>query len=136
MAPPETRTMRFDAGLGVAWWLIPQLSDSGNELQAKNVKSLRVTGRVTNCSAIGYAIDVGQPIEVEAMERGERTNPKSVTRPQHFPDTTEVTQTARKPINIIGVLHTMRVQGNDFGNTVRDRIDELLYEQSIQGVRR
>lgn len=133
---PHVTTEKFGSGEGSAWWLIPHISDSGNELRPKNIKALRITGRVTNCSGIGYAFDVGQGIDVAAMEAGERINTKSVTRPQEFPDTTEVTQSARKPINIVGVLHTCRIEGDGTGNAVRDRLDEIVYEQDIQGVRR
>lgn len=129
-------TMRFDAGLGSAWWLVPQITDGGDELRAKNVKSLRVTGRLTNASAMGFAYDVGQPIDVGDLEDGVRSSTRTITRPQSLPDTTDVTQSARIPINITGVLHTVRVEGDDTGQVERDRIDEIVMEQAVQGVRR
>lgn len=133
---PTAFTERFDAGEGQAWFIAAQLSDSGNELRSKVIKAVRATGRLTNASAMIYAFDVGQPINVADIESGTRTNTKYITRPQTFPDTTEVTQTARKPVNVVGVLHTVRLSGDDTGQAVRDRVDEITYEQAIMGVRR
>jgi len=129
-------TLTFDAGEGSAWWIVPQLSDSGNELTTKNTKSIYLVGRVTNCEAMGYAYDVEQPIVVADLEDGVRTNTTNITRPQSFPDTTHVTQTKRKPINIVGTLQTCRVSGDDTGNAARDRLDQICMEISDQGVRR
>lgn len=134
--PPMTHTFQFDAGVGSQWWLVPQLSDSGNELRSKNVKAVHVTGRLTNAEFIGYAYDVEQPINVAELEAGERSSMRTVTRPQILPDTTEVTQSKRRPINITGTLHTVRLSGDDTGNEVRDRIEEIVIEVSDQGVRR
>jgi len=127
----------FDAGEGSAYWLVPQITDSGDELRSKTIKSIRATGRLTNASAMVYGYDVGQPIIVEDLETGTRTNTQNTTRPQTFTDTTEVTQTERKPINVANaVLHTVRIQGDDTGNEERDRIDEIVCEVAQQGVRR
>lgn len=126
----------FDAGEGSAYWLVPHLTDSGEELRTKNAKSIYLVGRLTNCSAMGYAYDVEQPINVPDLEDGVRTNSRNITRPQTFEDTTEVTQTKRKPINITGTTTTCRVEGDDTGNTERDRIDQICMEVAVKGVRR
>ena len=127
----------FDAGEGSAYWLVPQITDSGDELRSKTIKSIRVTGRLTNASAMVYGYDVGQPIIAEDLETGTRTNTQNTTRPQTFTDTTEVTQTERKPINVANAaLWTSRIQGDDTGNEERDRIDEIVCEVAQQGVRR
>ena len=136
MEPPTVRTLAFGEGLGTNWWVLWQLTDSGDELRTKEAKAMHLTGRVTSCSAIAYAFDVEQPIDIAAMERGERIYLRNNTRPQHFPNTTEVEQTRRKPIAIVGTLTTMRIAGNDEGQPVRDRIDEAVMEIAQQGVRR
>jgi hypothetical protein len=137
-APTFTGTTeRFDAGEGSQWYVIPQLSDSGDELRSKTVKAVRATGRLTNAAAMVYGYDVGQRIIMSDLENGERNPVKMVTRPQTFPDTTEVAQTARKPVNIVNaVLHTVRLSGDDTGQAARDRVDEIVYEVARQGVRR
>lgn len=130
-------TERFDAGEGSEWYVIPQLSDSGDELRSKTVKAVRATGRFTNAAAMIYGYDVGQRIIMSDLEEGNRNPVQMVTRPQTLPDTTEVAQSARKPVNIVNaVLHTVRLSGDDTGQAVRDRVDEIVYEVARQGVRR
>ncbi len=129
-------TMRFAAGNGSRWMFLGQLTDSGNELRSKNVKSGYVIGKLTNTSFMGYAFDVGDGIDIAAMEDGVRINTRRVTRPQTLPDSTDVAQTARKPINITGVMHTIRVVGDDRGEVNRDRLDQICQEVALQGVRR
>lgn len=130
-------TKRFDAGTGSSYYLVAQVDDAGNELRSKNLKSIRTTGRKTNSSGMVYGYDVNQEIDVEDLEAGTRANTRMTTRPQDFTDSTGVTQSERKPINIANaVLSTVRIEGDDTGNEQRDRIDEIVVEQSIQGVRR
>lgn len=126
-------TQRFDAGKGNFYYLVPPVADSGDELQSKTVKSIRVTGKRTNASVLGYGYDVESPINVSDLENG--TN--SATDVIPVANSTQVTQSERKTVNIPNaVLHTVRVQGDDTGQTTRDRIDEVVTEQSIIGVRR
>lgn len=133
---PITRTFQFDAGIGSNWYLIPQLSDSGDELRSKQVKAAHLTGRVHNCSFMSYAYNPEQPIKMDELEAGERSYVRTVTRPQSFPDTEHVEQTRRRQVNVVGTLHTIRVEGSDVGQPERDRIEEVVYEVSEQGVRR
>ena len=133
---PTAFTERFDAGDGSQWYCVPALSDSGDELRAKNMKAVYAIGRLTNASVMGYAYDVGEPINMADLEAGVRTNTKNISRPQSLPDSTEVTQTPRKPINIFGTMHTCRLEGDDRGKAVRDRIEQITYEVSRMGVRR
>jgi len=128
-------TMRFDAGLGSEWWVLAQLSDSGNELRSKSVKAAYVIGKVTNANLRVYRFDVGQEIDVQGMEDDERL--VGATRALPLTDTANVAQSARKQINVTnGVMHTIRVSGDDTGLENRDRLDQLTYEVAIQGVRR
>ena len=131
----ESQTMRFDAGLGSEWWVLAQLSDSGNELRTKAIKAAYVIGKVTNAQLRVYRFDVEQEIDVQAMEDDERV--QGATREQSLRDTSHVTQSARKQLNVTNaVMHTIRVSGDDRNQTTRDRIDQITYEQAIQGVRR
>lgn len=138
-APPSVvRTGTFDgndigSGERSHYWLALQPSDSGDELRSKVVKAIRVTGKLTNASAQLYKWDVGEPINVTEVEQGIN----AATRPQHLPDVTQVTQSARKQVNVPNaVLHSARVQGTWEGDGVKDRIDEIVVEQAKQGVRR
>lgn len=136
--PKVVRTSRFDgnetgSGARSHYWLAPQPTDSGDELRSKNVKSLRLTGKVTNASAQVYGYDVGQPINVADVEQGQNAS----TRRQRFPDTEHVSQSARKQVNVPNaVLWTVRIQGTWEGDDQKDRIDEIVIEVAKQGVRR
>lgn len=130
-------TRRFDAGTGSSYYVVAQVSDSGDDLRSKTVKSIRTTGIRTNVSGMAYGYDVNQEISVDDLETGTRTNTRMTTRPQDFSDSTGVTQSERKPINVANaVLSTVRIEGDDTGNEQRDRIDEIIVEQAKQGVRR
>jgi hypothetical protein len=130
-------TVRFDAGIGVQWYLVPPVSDSGDELRSKTYKAMRATGILHNASMMAFGYDVGQPIITEDLETGNRSNTKMITRPQTLEDSDAVTQTKRKPINVKNaVLGTIRIEGDDRGQPERDRIDEIIVEVAIEGVRR
>ena len=126
-------TQRIDEGEGNSYYLVAPVVDSGEELRSKTVKSIRVTGKKTNVSVMGYAYDVDTPINVTDLEDG--TN--STTGAILLDDSTQVTQSERKQVNMPNaVLHTVRVEGDDTGEETRDRIDEVVTEQSEIGVRR
>jgi len=130
---PAVNTVRFDEGEGSSWYLIPPVTDSGNELRSKVVKSMRATGRLTNASMKAYSYDIGDEINVADLEAG--TN--ATTRAQDLPDSTQVAQSPRKQINAKNaVLHTVRIEGSDVGNTERDEVHELAIEVADEGVRR
>ena len=127
--------MRFDAGLGSQWWILAQLSDSGNELRSKVVKDPYIIGRTTNGHLRVYRADVGQEIDIEAMEDDERLLGASQSRP--IPDKSHVTQSAMIRTNVSNaVMHTIRISGDDTDQPVRDRIDQICYQVAQQGVRR
>lgn len=135
--PPttESSTMRFDAGNGSEWWLLAQLSDSGQELRSKVVKDPYIIGRTTNGHLRVYRFDVGQEIDIEAMEDDERLSGASRSRP--IPDKSEVTQSAMIKTNVTNAsMHTIRVSGDDTDQPVRDRLDQICYQIAQQGVRR
>lgn len=130
---PRTGTFRFDAGIGSRYFVVPAVVDSGNELRSKTMKAMRTTGKLTNASMLAYGYDVSSPINTDDLEAGANAS----TRAQALPDSTHVAQSPRKPINVKNaVLSTVRLEGNDTGETVRDTIHEIVIEQAVQGVRR
>lgn len=125
-------TVRFNDGLGSPWYVVPPISDSGNETRSKAVKSGRVTGKVTNAKVKFYPWDVDDEINVTDLEEG--TN---FATDVDLTDAARVAQSQRQQVNVPNaVLSTVRVEGDDTGQTTRDRIDEIVLEQAIQGVRR
>jgi len=132
---PKGQTQVFGRGIGSNWWVVPQLTDSGEELRSKTMKTITVTGKVTNCTVQGYGYDVGQEVKVSDLEDGVRIN--GATRALPVPNTVNVAQSARQPINVKNaVMTTMRIAGNDRGQATRDQIDQITAEMAIQGVRR
>lgn len=132
--PTETPvdTFTFDEGLGNEWFIALQLSDSGDELRDKVVKSVRVTGKTTRAMIKVYGYGPLENVNVSDIEEG---TGQRVTQP--MPDTTQVQQSKRFPINVPhSMMHTVRVEGIDDGAGIRDRIDEIVYEVSRQGIRR
>lgn len=137
MTAPEGETMRFAAGNGSQYWLVSQITDSGVELRSKTIKAVRQTGRRTNVSAMVFGYDVEDEIIIADLEDGTRSNTQMMTRPQELEDSDQVSQSRRKPINISNaVLSAVRIEGDDRDQPDRDRIDEIVLEHAVQGVRR
>jgi hypothetical protein len=128
-------TERFDAGNGTAYYVVSQISDSGDELRSKTIKAAYVVGKKTNASIQVYGWDVKQEINMTELEDGTRIN--GSTAPQALPDSTDVTQSKRQPVNVKNaVVSTVRVAGDCTGEEVMDRLDSICYEVAEEGVRR
>lgn len=135
VVPPTATTQRFDAGLGSRYWLLLQLSDSGDELRSKTVKDPYVIAKSTNQTIRGYRVDVGREIDVQAMEDGDRLS--GASRALSIPDTSHVVQCPMRKMSLSNAsMHTMRIEGDDTGQSTRDRIDQITYQIARQGVRR
>lgn len=135
--PPvfEATGRRFGAGNGSSWWVIPQLTDSGDELRTKNIKAAYIIGKTTNGAMRVYRYDVGQEVIVRNMELDERV--KGATRSIAIADKEHVAQSRRQQVNVTeAVMSTIRISGNGTGETIRDRVDQITYEVDQQGVRR
>ncbi len=127
----------FDAGTGSPYYLTAQVTDSGDELRSKVVKSIRTTGIRTNVTGMVLGYDVNDPIDVADLENGTRSNKRMMTGPQSFSDSTSVTQSERKPVNVKNaVLWTVRIEGDDSGQAERDQIHEVVCEVAKEGIRR
>jgi hypothetical protein len=125
-------TFTVGAGLGLDWFIALQLSDSGEELRDKVVKSFRFTGKTTNALAKGYGYGPLQDIDIDNIEDG--TGQRVTLAP---PDTTQVQQSKRYQVNLPNsMMHTWRMEGVWNGEGIPDRIDEIVYEVSRQGIRR
>ena len=134
ITPPVTRTMRFAAGTaGNSWYLVPAIVDSGSELRSKVVKAVRATGKFTDAALQVYTWDVTSDINVSDLEAG--TN--SVTGDIALADTTQVEQSPRFQVNCPNaVLSDVRIEGTWDGSGQPDRIDEMVLEIAVEGVRR
>lgn len=126
-------TQRFDEGIGNSWYVVLPLIDSGEELRSKVLKAVREIGKVTNASIMVYGYDVDDPITVSDLEEGIN----SETGGLGLTNTTQVTQSQRVQINVPNaVLHTVRIEGDDTGQSTRDTVHEIAMEQAEEGVRR
>lgn len=136
IVPPEdsplgTFTVGF-GGLDINWYLIPSVSDDDVELRSKVIKSVRVTGKITNANAKVYTYQPTEEINVDDLEDGVNAQ---VTVP--LTTTTQVVQSERFPVNCPNaVLETVRIEGQWRGTGIPDRIDEICWERAVQGVRR
>lgn len=120
------------AGLGLPWYIVLQLSDSGIELRDKVIKSLRVTGKLTNAIAKVYGYGPKEDIVMADLEKGIGQKVAVV-----LDNTTQVQQSRRFQMNVKNAMtHTVRLEGRDNAEGIPDRLDELLLEVSRQGIRR
>jgi hypothetical protein len=135
VVPPErspTSTFTVGAGLGLDWFIALQLSDSGYELRDKVVKSVRVTGKVTQAKVKVYGYGPKEDINIEDIEDG--TGQKCMVT---LDDTQHVQQSRRFQINVKNAMvHTIRIEGRSSDTGIPDRIDEAVYEVARMGVRR
>ena len=132
-SPPAVQTGRFDAGLGNTWYLVPQISDSGDELRDKVIKAFHATGKMTAPYFSIYAYGPAEDIDVDDIEDGV----SSASGKKPMVSTTQVQRSKRFQINVPNAeLHTCRLEGTWDGEGIKDRIDEICYEVARQGVRR
>ena len=130
---PGVQTTRFDAGEGSDYYLVAPITDSASELRSKTIKAAHATGRFTDASLMIYSYDVEAGINMDDLESGDN----STSGPVPITDSTMVAQSARATLNIPNAcLHTIRIEGSDVGQSVRDEIHEIVYEVAIAGVRR
>lgn len=130
-----TATKRFDAGLQSDYYLVGQITDSGDELRSKVIKSVRATGKLTDASLAVYGYDVGDGIDVSALEAGTGSDTGAIA----LTDSTQVAQSPRTQVNVPNAtLSTVRIEGSWDGSdgSAKDRIDEIVSEVAEQGVRR
>lgn len=116
----------------VSWFLVLQLSDSGIENRDKVIKAVRATGKFSSGKIKVYGYGPQQDINLSDIEQG--INPRTTVT---LANTTQVQQSKRHPVNVPNcMMHTIRIEGVSSGTGERDRVDEILYEVSQQGIRR
>lgn len=126
----DVDTMRLNDGDGVPYYVVPAVSDNGSESRSTVIKAVRVTGQLTEATAKVYTFDVDDPILVSALEDGTGSASGAIA----LVTTTQVTQSQRQPVNCPNaVLSTVRIEGP---GAIGDRIDEILLDRAICGVRR
>jgi hypothetical protein len=80
-----------------------------------------------------FGYDIGDGIDVGDLETGTNSSTGSVA----LTDSTQVAQSAMLNTNVTNsVLWAVRISGDDTGETVRDRVDELVVQVAEGGVRR
>lgn len=122
-----------DGGVPVEWYQLWQLDNAGSENRDKTVRSALVTGKLTAAQMDIYTFGAGQVIDVAAMEAG--TGSASGAIP--LTDSTDVTEYARVQLKCNNAnMLTSRIGGTWDGLGTPDRVDEVVLETSISGVRR
>jgi hypothetical protein len=132
---PIVRTKEYDKadGTAVPWYLVPQLSNSGVEDRDKAIQSMTVTGLVTSAAIQVYRYGAGDQINISAIEAGTGSASGSIS----IPTTTQVVQGGRIPLNVPrAATHTSRVNGIYAGSGTKNRVDKIMYEWVVEGVRR
>ena len=136
--PPVTPTVeavRFDTGLGTPWYIVAQITDSGDNLRDKTEKAFVATGKMTVPKFSVYSYGPQKSINVSDLEDGINSNTGKLA----LRTTTQVQRTARKPINVANsMLWTVRLEGigDNSNDAMKDRVDEMVIEVAQQGVRR
>lgn len=131
----EIKSYRFEAGSGssVDYYLASNFSDSGEELRPKRLgPSFKVAGKITSGSLKVYGASSTQAIPVSDLEAG--TNALATLT---LSNGTNVTEGAALKANIKNLRqHAVRVSGTWSGSGTRDRLEEVVYELSVEGARK
>ncbi len=131
----EVKTYRFEGGSGspVDYYLASNFTDSGAELRPKRLgPSFKVAGKLTSGQLKVYGAGPSQAIPVSDLEAG--TNALATLS---LSNGSNVTEGAALKANVKNLRqHTVRVSGAWAGSGPRDRIEEVVYEHSVQGARR
>ena len=129
------RTYRFDTGSGasVPWYLASPFIDLDEETRPKLVKSVRASGKFTSANVQVHGAESNETINVTDLEDG--TNSKSGTIA--LATTAEIQRGQRWPLGVKNLdVFAVRVGGTWNGTGVKDRVDEVVIEATVQGVRR
>lgn len=121
-------------GLGITYYLVPQLSDYDIELRDHQVKAISVTGKFTSANVGVFGYGVEESINIATIEAG---NINANTNQMPIDNTTQVTVYPRLQCNVPNSrLSTMRIEGQWDGEGLPDQIHELRIESAQQGIRR
>jgi hypothetical protein len=135
----ETNTYRFDSGLNAgetqSSYVAFQMSDGGAEQRPKKIKHPRLTGRFVDSTLGIHGARAGEEIDVDVLEAG---NSGSATGSIAIDDSANVGLTSRLEVEANQLsVYTFRVDWNDWdGSGEKPRLDELSYQEIIQGGRK
>lgn len=130
----EVKTYRFEAGAGpTAFYIAPAFTDSGEELRPKRLGPyFRVTGKITAGELKVYGAGPTQAVPVSDLEAG-----SNALATLTLSNGSNVTEGAALKANVKNVRQwTVRLSGTWDGVGVRDRLEEIVVEHSVEGARR
>lgn len=129
-------TFRFDEGTGsavdyyVAWGFM----DEGEEHRDKWIRSIKVTGKLTNATAGIHGYGPGEEADVTTLETG---NSGSKSGSIDLGTLATVQETAMIDLSVTEIHKwTTRIDGTWSGSGAKDRIEEVVCQVEITGARR
>lgn len=132
----ESNTYRFDAGSddAVPYYIAFQYSSGVAEYHQKKIKHPRITGKFTNADFGIHGATASEEIDVDALESG-NAGSKSGAIP--ITDSTEITVYEKMQVAVGGLsVYSVEIRGEWDGTGIKDRIDEIVLTEIIQGARR
>ena len=128
-------TYRFDqpAGAAVNWYAAGAFTDMGSEQRNHVVKSVAATGLFTSANVGVFGAGPTESVPVTALEAG---NSGSETGAILLSNSSTVSLTQRVLVNVPDMrVSTVRIEGAYAGSGSNNRVDELLEEFAVSGVR-
>jgi hypothetical protein len=129
------KTYQWDtaSGSSVSWRAAPQFSDNGSEQRNSLIKGVTVTANVTSGSFGVFGSGPTEAVPVSALATG---NSASLTGAVSLTSTSNVSVSQRVQVNVPNVrVSTVQVEGVYSGTGTKDRLDEVVIEHTVQGVR-
>lgn len=132
----EVRTYRFDAGgeTVIPYSIAFQFSSGADEYRSKKIKYPRVTGKFTSANIGIHGAEASEVIDVAVLETS-NAGSKSGSLP--IANSTNITvyeeiQAEAKDLSVYSVA----IFGTWDGVGIRDRLDEIVFTEIVQGSRR
>ncbi len=117
----------------VPWYLAWALNNGGNDSRDKVVRALTATGKFTDGQMDLYGYGANEDVDIAALE----ANTGSVSGAISLGTTTGTRIVQRTQLSCPNLnMYTVRVSGAWDGIGTKDRLDEILLEAAIEGVRR
>lgn len=141
----DVHTYRFDGGLNsgeaVSYYLAPQFTDGGEEKRPKKIKNPSVRGILQSGTLGIHGAGADEDIDVATLEAG---NSGSKSGSIAIPDSDGVKIRESLDVEVPHLMsYTIRVDGVYDGTIldaddrpVKNRIDEIVWEESVHGARR
>jgi hypothetical protein len=128
-----TYTWDTPAGSSVSWRGAAQFSDNGSEQRNSVIKGVEVTANITSGSFGVFGAGPTEAVPVSTLASG---NSASITGAVSLPSTSNVSLSQRFQVNCPNLrVSTVQIEGTYSGTGTRDRLDEIVIEQVVQGCR-